>query len=199
MKMPKVFVIGIVSLCTLPWMPTVSTGMDGGQTGKDQGKTVQWERIIGAQQTGDLVGTGTGTTPSTAPPVVGGAPWETTDGQAQVNLKTGKLRFKVEGLVLAVGSAPAFKLSGLDIGTPAGVTQVKGTLVCDVDGSSTGSSVLVDTTPVSLSAQGDAQFNGTVALPAVCSSEPDIAFLIRIVQPAGFADVWIAVGAVRIP
>ncbi len=78
---------------------------------------------------------------------------------------------------------------------------MKGTLVCDVNGSAGGNSVLVDTPPVPLSAQGDAQFNGNVVgpLPAVCSSEPDIAFLIRIQVLGAFAGRWIAAGAVRIP
>ena len=74
-------------------------------------------------------------------------------------------------------------------------------VVCDVDGSAGGgNSVLVDTPAVPLSAQGDAQFSGKVGpLPAGCSSEPDIAFVLRIVQPVAFADRWIAAGAVRIP
>jgi hypothetical protein len=159
-----------------------------------QAQEVRWERIIGLQQAFDLVGVGNGQ-------VVGGAPWETTRGQAQLTLATGRLRFTVRGLILAVGSAADGAIIGLPIGTTAGVTQIKGTLVCDVDGSASGgNSVLVDTPPVSLSAQGDAQFNGNVGpLPAVCSSEPDVAFLLRIVLPAAFADRWIAAGAVRTP
>jgi hypothetical protein len=48
--------------------------------------------------------------------------------------------------------------------------------------------------------QGDAKFNGNVGpLPVACINEPDIAFLIRIVTPAEFGGLWIAVGAVRIP
>ena len=67
------------------------------------------------------------------------------------------------------------------IGTPGTVLQVKGTLVCDTDGSASGqNSVLVDTPLVDLDEQGDARFNGNVgALSPVCMSEPDIAFLIR--------------------
>jgi hypothetical protein len=157
-----------------------------------QAQEVRWERIIGLQQAFDLVGVGTGQ-------VVGGAPWETTEGEARVNLATGRVRFTVRGLILAVGSAGNGAFVGLPIGTTAGVTDIKGTLVCDVDGSAGGgNSVLVDTPPVSLNAQGDAHFNGTVGpLPAVCSSEPDVAFLLRIVVPAAFADRWIAAGAVR--
>ncbi len=121
--------------------------------------------------------------------VMGGAPWETTEGDARVNLKSGKIKFEVQSLVLAVGSAAGGVFTGLDIGTPAGVSQVKGTLVCDVNGSAGGgNSVLVDTPAVPLSAQGDAHFAGNIGpLPGVCSSEPDIAFLLRIVIPAAFA------------
>jgi hypothetical protein len=168
---------------TVPWLLALSSGAALAQE-------VIWERIIGIHQTGDLVGVGKGQ-------VTGGAPWETTDGDAQVYLKAGKIRFEVDGLVLAVGSAGA--LHGLDIGTPVGVTKVKGTLVCDVSGKK-GDSVLVDTPAVTLSEQGDAQFQGTLGpLPAVCSSEPEIAFLIRIVAPKAFENRWIAAGAVRIP
>jgi hypothetical protein len=119
-------------------------------------------------------------------------------GGAKVSLDTGKVQFQVKGLVLAAGSNAAFGLSGLPIGTPDGVTQVEGTLVCDVDGSAGGgTSVVVNTSAVTLSPTGDAQFSGNVGpLPAVCSSEPDIAFLIRIFSPAAFRGVWIANGAV---
>jgi hypothetical protein len=186
MRLSKLLRGGALSAVTF-WMFVLSTGTAHAQE-------VRWERIIGIQQAFDLVGVGTGQ-------VMGGAPWETTDGEVKVNLKTRRVRFEVEGLVLAVGSAGGSTFTGLDIGTAAGVTSVKGTLVCDVDGSAGGgNSALVDTPPVSLSAQGDAQFSGFVGpLPAVCSSEPDIAFLIRIVQPTGFADRWIAAGAVRVP
>ncbi len=187
MRWSKLLMIGTVSFFTLPWLLALSTGTA-------QAQEVRWERIIGLQQAFDLVGVGKGQ-------VVGGAPWETTEGKARVNLTTGRVKFAVEGLVLAVGSAAGVTFTGLDIGTPAGVTEVKGTLVCDVNGSAgKGNSVLVDTPSVPLSAQGDAHFKGNVGpLPAVCSSEPDIAFLLRIVVPVAFADRWIAAGAVRTP
>jgi hypothetical protein len=160
-----------------------------------QAEEIKWERIAGTTVFGDVVGVGTDK-------VAGAAPWTTTDGMAKVDLASGKVKFKVRGLVLAVGSAPADSLFGLGIGTPSGVTEVKGTLVCNVDGTNTvkGQSVVVDTDEVALDAQGDAQFNGTVSIPAVCSSAPeDTAFLIRIVEPAGFFNLYIAFGAVRVP
>ena len=39
--------------------------------------------------------------------------------------------------------------------------------------------MIVDTPVVSLDEQGDAHFSGTLALPVVCATEPDIAFLVR--------------------
>jgi hypothetical protein len=160
-----------------------------------QAEEIKWERIVGLQVAGDLVGVGSGQ-------VTGAAPWTTTDGRAKVDLKSGKVKFKVQGLVLAVGSASADQLFGLGIGTPAGVTEVEGTLVCNVDGTvgMTGNSVVVDTDSVALDAQGDAQFNGRISIPAACSSAPDdTAFLIRIVLPKVFAGAYIAFGAVRVP
>ena len=73
------------------------------------------------------------------------------------------------------------------------IAAVKGTLVCDTDGSASGgNSVLVDTQMVELDERGNARFNGSVgALPAVCISEPDVAFLIRV-----GAGRWIANGTV---
>jgi hypothetical protein len=87
-------------------------------------------------------------------------------------LEKGRVDFTTNGLAFAGGNA---------IGTPGTVLQVKGTLVCDTDGSASGgNSVLVDTPLVDLDDQGDARFGGNVGpLPPVCASESDIAFLIR--------------------
>ena len=55
-------------------------------------------------------------------------------------------------------------------------------------------STLVDTPLVTLSAQGDARFKGNVgALPAACTTQPNIAFLIRTGGGA-----WLASGMVRV-
>ncbi len=142
---------------------------------------VLWEDIIGIIQAGNTVGSGTGQVTG------GGQPWSTKQGSARVDLKTGKVEFLVRGLVLAGGNS---------IGTRDAVTQVKGTLVCDTNGSAGGgNSVLVDTELVPLDDQGDAHFVGDVDnLPPVCLTEPDIAFLIRTSGGA-----WIANGSVRKP
>ena len=142
---------------------------------------VLWDDIVGIKQVANLVGMGTGQVTG------GGQPWSTKQGSARVNLNTGMVEFLVQGLVFAGGNF---------IGTPGPVAQVKGTLVCDTNGSAGGgNSVLVDTAPVSLDDQGDAHFVGDVGdLPAVCLTEPDIAFLIRTVGGA-----WIANGSVRRP
>lgn len=137
---------------------------------------LEWRHIVGIILAGNTVGNGTGKVTG------GGAPWHTTDGSAEVNLTTGDLRFHVDGLVLAAGNS---------IGTPGGVASVKGTLVCDTTGVN---STLVDTTLVTLSAQGDARFKGNVGtLPAACTTQPNIAFLIRTGGGA-----WLASGMVRV-
>jgi len=138
----------------------------------DRDNTARWETVIGIMQAGNVVAGIAG----------GGQPWSTLGGNARVNLSSGKIDFEVRGLVLAGGNA---------IGTPGPITQVKGTLVCDADGSA-GAPVLVDTPLVTLSDDGDASFHGNVgALPPACTSEPDMAFLVRIA-----AGRWIANGAV---
>jgi hypothetical protein len=153
---------------------------------------LQWQTILGVTQTGDQVGVGTGA-------VFGGAPWETLGGLAIVNVKTSGVTFNVRGLILSVGSVAALGATGVPIGTPGGVTEVKGTLVCDVDGTAnSGNSIDIDTPATALDAQGNAQFSGKFVshLPALCSSGKDDAFVIRIVEPAAFAGAWIAFGAV---
>ena len=84
----------------------------------------------------------------------------------------------MQGLVLAGGNS---------IGTPGANNQVRGTLVC-ITGTTP---VTVDTTPVPLSPQGDADFSGPIMIPSGCTAT-NVAFLIRIASGA-----WIANGAVR--
>jgi hypothetical protein len=154
----------------------------GGNASADPGDNLSWQSVIGIAQAGNVVGTGTGA-------VTGAGVWSAQGGHVNVflNKGTGKIDFEVHGLVLAGGNA---------IGTPGAVTQVRGTLVCDTDGSASGlNSVLVETPPVDLSDEGNAEFHGSVgALPAVCASEPDIAFLIR--AGASATAKWIANGTV---
>lgn len=111
-----------------------------------------------------------------------------------MDLNNGRVKFKVRGLVVA--DDPSFA----NIGTTSVITMVRGTLVCN--DTAPGDAELVDTDAVPLSAQGDAEFQGSVDLPASCTDEPeDIVFLIRIadVSDAEFLiDLWNAFGAVRI-
>jgi hypothetical protein len=144
----------------------------------DPGDVVHWQSVIGIVQASNVVGSGTG--------AVTGAPgpWSALGGRVSVDLDRGQVNFSTNGLVFAGGNS---------IGTPGAVLQVKGTLVCDTDGSASGgNSVLVDTPLVDLDDQGDARFNGNIgALPPVCAGEPDIAFLIRVGSGR-----WIANGTV---
>jgi len=144
----------------------------GRNASADSSDVLRWTSVIGIAAPNNVVGTGAGA-------VAGGpTPWSTLDGHATVDLSKNKITFDVRGLVLAGGNS---------IGTPGAVAQVKGTLVCDTDGSA-GDTVLIDTALVDLSEQGEAQFNGRVgAFPAVCSTEPDVAFLVRV-----GAGKWIA-------
>ena len=139
----------------------------GPSASADSTDSLHWQSVIGIVQANNVVGSGTGAVTG------GGTPWSALDGQVNVDLNKGKIGFDVHGLVLAGGNS---------VGTPGAVVQVKGTLVCDTDGSASGgNAVLVDTPLVELSDQGDAQFNGKVgALPAVCATEPDVAFLVRV-------------------
>jgi len=138
----------------------------GQNASADPNDSARWQSVIGIVQANNIVGSGTG--------AVTGAPgpWSALGGRVKVDLAKGRIDFSTDGLVFAGGNA---------IGSTGTVLQVKGTLVCDTDGSASGgNSVLVDTPLVDLDDQGDARFGGNVGpLPAVCTSEPDIAFLIR--------------------
>ncbi len=139
---------------------------------------LEWKDIVGIISPGNTVGSGTGKVTG------GGAPWHTSRGHAEVNLTTGDIQFDVEGLVLAGGNS---------IGTPDGVTTVKGTLVCDTTGTGSTNSTVVDTPLVALSTKGNARFRGNLgSLPAACTGQPNIAFLVRTGGGA-----WIASGMVR--
>jgi len=163
-------------------------------------RVLQWKTIIGIKESGDVVGKGTGA-------ITGGAPWETLGGSANVDLKNGNVNFDVDGLILAVGAvfesggtdfSPPLA-SGLPIGTPAGVTKVRGTLVCNVTGDQGPNSVSINTPVVNLDAQGNAHFSGSfpTSIPSVCrvNTAFDDAFLIEI-GSGQFKGVWIAFGAV---
>jgi hypothetical protein len=141
------------------------TGFSAAALADNDSNNVSWKRVIGIIQAGNLVGNIQG----------GGQPWSTLGGEANVNLRSGRVEFEVRGLVLAGGNS---------IGTPDAINQVKGTIVC---GAAT-----ADTPLVPLSAQGDAEFQGNLSsVPTACTPN-NIAFLVRIA-----ADRWIANGAVR--
>ena len=131
--------------------------------------TLKWATIIGIIQAGNVVAGIPG----------GGQPWSTLGGNASVNVQSGQVHFRVDGLVLAGGN---------NVGTRDAITQVKGTLVCNT----TTTPVVVDTPLVPLDEEGDARFDGDVGpIPAACSGNPNVAFLVRIA-----AGRWIANGAV---
>jgi hypothetical protein len=156
----------------------LGAGVIGQNAIAGQGDTLHWQSVIGIAQANGVVGVGTGAVTG------GGTPWSTLGGQVNVHLESGIIDFDVHGLVLAGGNS---------IGTPGTILQVKGTLVCDTNGSASGeNSVLVDTPLVDLDDQGNARFNASVgSLPPVCASEPDIAFLIRVGSGR-----WVANGTV---
>ncbi len=172
----------------------------------DNHNNLRWRDVIGNAKEASLVGVGdqgfTGA-PFGVQGILGGAPWSTLGGGARVNPDTGQVQFSVRGLVLAAGNFSSLGLAipGLQIGTTGGITSVKGTIVCNVNGTGDGSgkSTVVDTPPTTLNATGDAFFVGNVGpLPDVCTSDNDpnnVAFLIRI-NGGGFNNVWIANGAV---
>ena len=137
---------------------------------------VRWQNIVGniTVSNNDAVA---GINPATTP-------WSTTGGRARVNLSTGHVSFDVEGLVLNGGNAT---------GTPGGVDQVEGSLICDAGQRD---QTIFTTLPVPLDARGNAEFSGTFDAPPATCNNP--LFLIRIGPDLpGANQRWIATGAVR--
>jgi hypothetical protein len=132
----------------------------------DRDRETTWKSIKGITQAGNVVDGIAG----------GGQPWSTLSGEASVDLRDGEIEFDVRGLVLAGGDA---------IGTPGPVTSVAATIVC-------GAGQSVATPQIPLSTQGDAHFEGDIAVPAACTSA-NVNFLLV----AGTK--WIANGSVRRP
>ena len=137
---------------------------------------VRWKTIVGnitVSNNDAVAGINPGTTP-----------WSTTGGRAHVNLATGRVSFDVDGLVLNGGNAT---------GTPGGVDQVEGSLIC---GAGQGNQTIFTTLPVPLDAGGNADFSGTFdPIPGTCTNP---LFLIRIGPDLpGANQRWIATGAVR--
>src|SRR6266404_2407715 len=135
---------------------------------------LRWQQIVG-----DITAPGVNNPVAGIPS--GGAPWTTTGGTATANLSTGAVAFQVQGLVLNGTNAS---------GTPGPVQNVVGTLVCNAG---TTAQTIFNTPMVPLSAQGDAQFSGSLGnLTASCATP---VFLIR--AGTGAAARWIATGAVH--
>ena len=137
---------------------------------------VRWKTIVGniTVSNNDAVG---GINPGTTP-------WSTLGGRARVNLANGHVYFAVDGLVLNGSNAS---------GTPGGVDQVEGSLICDAGNRD---QTIFTTMPVPLNAQGNAEFFGSFASsPGTCTNP---LFLIRIGPDLpGANQRWIATGAVR--
>jgi hypothetical protein len=145
----------------------------------DDSGLVRWKKIIGIEQAGNVVGNPPNTITG------GGQPWSTLDGDAVVNLNEGSVDFEVRGLVLAGGNS---------IGTPDGVTNVVGTLLCGLAMGET--TTVINTPSVPLSAQGNAEFSGSFSSSTTGCSATDVAFFIR---NASGTFPWIGNGAVRVP
>jgi hypothetical protein len=137
--------------------------------------SVRWRTVVGILQALNVVGGITG----------GGQPWTTLGGRARVDLDKSPLDFDVQGLVLAGGAS---------VGTPDGIVQVKGTVVCGA--TATAALQILDTTAIPLSPQRDADFSGPIGpIPSTCNAT-NVAFLVRIAGGANDGR-WIANGAVR--
>jgi hypothetical protein len=107
----------------------------------------------------------------------GAGPWTADSGNARVNLNSGEGSFEVDGLVMNGGASS---------GTPGGVANVMGTLVCNPGGAGGSPETVLDTPLTPLSADGNAELSFKLNVPAVCNKP---VFLIRVASGK-----WIATG-----
>src|SRR5690348_12875196 len=104
------FVAGLVAVAAVAGQDAIASSLGA----------LRWQSVIGILQGNNVVGSGSG--------AVTGAPgpWSALNGHVNVDMQRSEIDFDVRGLVLAAGNS---------IGTPGTVSQIKGTLVCDTDGS----------------------------------------------------------------
>src|SRR5258707_6955920 len=174
-KMKKACAV-LLAVLSVSLLASAFAGEDNNNNDNNNNNLVRWQNIVGniTVSHNDAVG---GILPGTTP-------WSTVRGRATVNLATGRVSFDVDGLVLNGGNAT---------GTPDGVDQVEGSLICDAGQPD---QTIFTTLPVPLDARGNAEFSGTFAtIPGTCTNP---LFLIRIGPDLpGANQRWIATGAVR--
>jgi hypothetical protein len=116
--------------------------------------------------------------------------WAVRDGQAHVDLDSGKTNFETHGLVI---------IGQIFSGTTGPVQTVTGTLVCNPG---TQTEADLDTPDVPIDSNGNARFSGMIpGIPASCANP---VFLVRIAtianpeNPNGARGFWIATGTERL-
>ncbi len=162
-------------------------GTAGGQSegtggwGGALGPIVRWDRIEGTFVLPDG-------TAGTVGPLQGSARYRVAEGKATLNVESGVLNVRVEGLSWNLHYPNAPLGSGLS-------GSFMGTVVCDSTGRF-GTTVWADT-PVLEIEQGAASFAGVIDLPEACRDRPnEIVFLLR--HAAGpFFGMYVAYGAGR--
>ena len=144
------------------------------------GPVVRWDRIEGVLAA-NLMEIHVGDIPASGR-------WRTAgEGGAMLNLRTGFLSFRVEGISWAnhYPNGP--------LGAPA-TGAVMGTVVCD---STDPWMVTVDTEPVPMD-EGSGSFVGIIDLPESCRARPEgIVFLLRHAAPGPLFGNFVAYGAGR--
>jgi len=175
----------VFGLLFLALAATAGAASMNGNSNMNGNSSVRWRTVVGvitAQNVDnpicrtDAQGRCMGTTIDS-----GTFAWSARSGSARVDLATGETTFRVNGLVI---NGTSFS------GTAGPITQIEGTLVCNLGAAM---EAVLDTDPVTLSAQGDARFSGQLAdVPTPCNNP---LFLFRIVSPAVARGRWIATGA----
>ena len=177
MKKTKKVCAVLLAVLSVLLLTSAFAGKNKNNNNPNNPNNVRWQTIVGniTVSPNDAVG---GILPGTTP-------WSTVRGTARVNLATGRVSFDVDGLVLNGGNAT---------GTPDGVDQVEGSLICDAGQQN---QTIFTTLPVPLDVRGNADFSGKFnTIPGTCTNP---LFLIRIDPDLpGANQRWIATGAVRI-
>lgn len=147
------------------------------------GPIVRWDRVEGV--------IGADLTPINVGPIMASGRWRTTgEGRVMLNLETGLLSARVDGISCAK------HYPNCPIGSPAGVQPLIATVVCNSTGRF-GSIEWVDT-PTMKAGVDSLSYEGFLSLPSSCRDYPEeLAFLIRHTETAPFWGSFVLYGAER--
>jgi hypothetical protein len=150
--MRRIFALLAISLTAVLLVTVLTGGAVSASTSHSANNNDDGSQVFSSSLVPDLGPTVEPTIGGIAP---GGLPWVLDAGHATLT-KSGRLEASVEGLLFGPGAPPNL------VGTTGPITQVFASVVC------ANGTVVISTSAVTFSTDGDAHLNQQVALPAQC-------------------------------